>query len=314
MLRSLVFEATLLPSVSHLIKRCVSVTVAARLTEKKAKDEKTKLNPAAAAELSNVGGDQSSSKRAIRLHASVCIERMPVITCEMNDLEKRYSNLINQINVRKSLLSNHELRHKRDLEEAAKRAKEGNQQTQTDLAIETAIDFEDKAQKELEMFKFGQRITASAASQELEEMSMDYKASDKGGKKKAAPLQNIERVLDKKLILLVHDAKTSNWELPKIEWTPTTDPTLRHAAERAVSGLNDKLRVQFLGNAPVGIYKHRTDNFLDKHYFFKCQYISGAEFLAASKYDFIWIRKEELKNFVKNQNYLNCLEDFILDF
>ncbi len=49
------------------------------------------------------------------LFGSVCIERMPIITCDMNDLENRYSNLINQLNVRKSLLSDHEIRHLKDL-------------------------------------------------------------------------------------------------------------------------------------------------------------------------------------------------------
>ena len=49
------------------------------------------------------------------LYASVCVERMPIITCEMNDLEKRYSQLINEMNIRKSLLSDHELRHLNDL-------------------------------------------------------------------------------------------------------------------------------------------------------------------------------------------------------
>ena len=221
MLRSLVFEAASkksLATISHIFKRSISVTTA-RLTEKKVNDDKTQPNPA---ELSADMVDKN--KRIVRLHASVCIERMPVITCEMNDLEKRYSNLINQINVRRSLLSNHELRHKKDLEEAAKRSKEGTQQDKTDLALETALDFEDKAQKELELFKFGKRMTSTAT--ELDDAS-DPKSSEKGGKKKAAPLQNIERVLDKKMILLVHDSKTSNWELPKIEWT-VTDHTLRY--------------------------------------------------------------------------------------
>jgi len=54
-------------------------------------------------------------EKPVRLYASVCIERMPIITCDMNDIEKRYSDLINQINVKKSLLSNHELRHLKDL-------------------------------------------------------------------------------------------------------------------------------------------------------------------------------------------------------
>jgi hypothetical protein len=58
---------------------------------------------------------EEKSEKPVRLFASVCIERMPIITCDMNDIEKRYSDLINQINVKKSLLSDHELRHLKDL-------------------------------------------------------------------------------------------------------------------------------------------------------------------------------------------------------
>jgi hypothetical protein len=51
-----------------------------------------------------------------------------------------------------------------------------------------------------------------------------------------------------------------------------------------------------------------------KYYFFKAQYKSGAQFLAASKIDFVWIRKDEIKDFIKNKDYLECLHNFILDF
>lgn len=71
------------------------------------------------AKVSNQSND--SANKTVNLYASVCVERMPVITCDMNDLEKRYSNLINEINIRRSLLSNHELRHLKDLERASKR-------------------------------------------------------------------------------------------------------------------------------------------------------------------------------------------------
>jgi hypothetical protein len=49
------------------------------------------------------------------LYGSVCVERLPIITCEMNDIEIRYSNYINQLNIKNSALSNHELRHLKDL-------------------------------------------------------------------------------------------------------------------------------------------------------------------------------------------------------
>ena len=76
------------------------------------------------------------------------------------------------------------------------------------------------------MFKFGSRFTGTT---ELADQA-NLKSTEKGGKKKAATLQNIERVLDKKLILLVHDSKTSTWELPKIEWN-VDDLTLRYVSQ-----------------------------------------------------------------------------------
>lgn len=64
---------------------------------------------------SNSGNTPTASNLKARLFASVCIERMPVITCDANDLEKRYLNLINEMNIRNSYLSDHELRKLKDM-------------------------------------------------------------------------------------------------------------------------------------------------------------------------------------------------------
>ena len=138
----------------------------------------------------------------IKLYASVCVERMPVITCDMNDLENRYSNLINEINVRRSLLSNHELRHLKDLERAKKKNDKDDQQ---ELIIETAIDYEDKQLKQLKSFEFAKRKTTAEFDKE------------NSGKDKKLMLQNIDYILDKKLILLVSEPNSSVWQLPRIE-------------------------------------------------------------------------------------------------
>lgn len=78
--------------------------------------------------------------------------------------------------------------------------------------------------------------------------------------------------------------------------------------------MSDKFEVDFMGNAPVGVFKTKRESLLEKQYFFKAQYKSGAQHLALSKYDFVWIRKDELKDFIKNKDYLACLKNFILDF
>ena len=47
---------------------------------------------------------------APKLYAAVCIERMPVLTAEMNDIEKKYSESVNRFDFNISSLSDHELR------------------------------------------------------------------------------------------------------------------------------------------------------------------------------------------------------------
>lgn len=79
--------------------------------------------------------------------------------------------------------------------------------------------------------------------------------------------------------------------------------------------LTGSLKVDFLGNAPAGVHKTKPmAGHGEKHYIFKAQYKSGAEFLAKTKIDYAWIRKEELPDFIKNPEYLECLNNLILDF
>ena len=77
------------------------------------------------------------------------------------------------------------------------------------------------------------------------------------------------------------------------------------------------MKVEFLGNAPVALFKVKKDDKIisEKHYIFKAQYKTGAELLAfQTKFDHAWVRKEELADFIKNKDYLECLNSFILDF
>lgn len=260
----------------------------------------TAQNKALKSSNSSSNESEKDTNLKTRLFASVCIERMPVITCDANDLEKRYLNLINELNIRNSYLSDHELRHRKDLERQHKRDKTKVQED--DLLIETALDFEEKCLKELNAIKLGERRLGS-----------DFDKLPKIDDTKTK-FRNFDYVLDKKLILLVYEPDTSKWQLPKLEWSQN-DVSLRMTAEKAIRNLDDKLQVDFLGNAPFGVYKSKKDNsYLDKQYFFKAQYKSGAESLAKSKIDYVWIRKDELKEFITDQPYLQCLMNFILDF
>ena len=161
--------------------------------------------------------ETSKLNNAYRLHASVCIERMPIITCDMDKLEKRYSNLINELNIKKSLLSDHELRHLKDIEIANKRKQAGSQDPEQEIVIETALDYEDKCLKQLQSFSFAELV----------------KVNQNSDQKKA--LRTLDRILDKKLILIVYDNEKSVWHLPKLEWNNTIDQSLRNVS---ISSLN----------------------------------------------------------------------------
>ncbi|CAH1969369.1 unnamed protein product [Acanthoscelides obtectus] len=49
------------------------------------------------------------------LYAAVCLERKPVITPQLNELQEEYKTLIAEIEFERSLKSDHELRHEADL-------------------------------------------------------------------------------------------------------------------------------------------------------------------------------------------------------
>ena len=101
--------------------------------------------------------------------------------------------------------------------------------------METAADYHEKNLKRLKEFKFGER-KLGANQPEFEPNSTNNKTN----------FQNIDHILDKKLILLVNDVNTpnSNWELPKIEWTEE-DVSLRSVGYFVYFYLFDGLFIEF---------------------------------------------------------------------
>ncbi len=71
------------------------------------------------------------------------------------------------------------------------------EKTEEDIVLETALDFEDKYKNQLKEFKFASR-TASEKEQN------NYKS--------------VDRIMDKKLILLIKNKTNGEWEFPSVEW------------------------------------------------------------------------------------------------
>lgn len=55
-----------------------------------------------------------SSRPSWDIVTGVCVERLPVVTPPLNEIQKKYQDLLFTIEVEKSLKSDHELRHEND--------------------------------------------------------------------------------------------------------------------------------------------------------------------------------------------------------
>ena len=99
--------------------------------------------------------------------------------------------------------------------EAIKKRKEAKEnETTQELVVETAVDYEDKCLKQLNTFKFADRKTNAAYNLENQTNNNNIESNSTG------VLKNMDRILDKKLILLVYDQDKSIWQLPKLRWEP----------------------------------------------------------------------------------------------
>ena len=66
--------------------------------------------------------------------------------------------------------------------------------------------------------------------------------------------------------------------------------------------------MEFIGNAPVGFVKNK-----EKIYFFKGQYTKNDDINVKSG-EHVWVTKDELKNYIKSEDYLNAIDKFLLEF
>lgn len=218
---------------------------------------------------------ESAKKIKWDLISAVCLERHPVITKPMTDLEKKFQESLNQIEFENSYKSDHELRAEMD------EKKKGAAVTDdTEVAVQqTAQEFEDACKEEYEKFQFAPRVT------EADEKNIT---------------NSLERKLDKTLLLLV-EQKRGNTLL----WLPpqkirSDGETMRQAAEKALfETCGNDLAVSFYGNAPIGFYKYlypraaRSEGSDGaKVFFFLAKYLKGS---LPEKVKHQWLDRTELE-------------------
>ncbi|XP_033616976.1 39S ribosomal protein L46, mitochondrial isoform X3 [Fukomys damarensis] len=153
-----------------------------------------------------------------RLLGSLCLQRPPLISKSLTPLQKEMAALLQQIELEKSLYSDHELR---SLDEAKRLAKKkadlyaDEEQDEQDILL--VQDLEDSWEQAFLKFKPGSRVTEAD------------KTNDR---------TSLHRKLDRNLVLLVREKLGDEdvWLLPQTEWQP--GETLRDTAERTLGALS----------------------------------------------------------------------------
>ncbi|GFR66542.1 39S ribosomal protein L46, mitochondrial [Elysia marginata] len=173
------------------------------------------------------------------LYSAICVERHPVITPDKSRIEEHFSEILSKIEEENSYLSDHEVRHLKELQAAKMKQESADEETANAEAADaetiTALDLEDKWDAEVKSFTPASRIT---------------QADDSGDQ------QSLDRKLDSSLYLLVKQniAGREHWVLPQATWEE--GETLRQTAERALSSVCGDVRANVLGNAPCAVAKY----------------------------------------------------------
>lgn len=218
--------------------------------------------------------------------AGICLQRKPVITKSLTDLEVNYQTILQEIEFEKSLKSDFELRHDKDVKriEKLKKGKIIDLDDMDQAANQTAQDYLDKNKEEFFNFKLASRSTAA-------DEKNDYKS--------------LNRKLEENLILVIKQklGHEDFWILPQGLWTK--GETLRGTAERLVSeSCGNSLNVRFYGNTPCGFYKFkypkekREQSGVEgtKIFFFKAVLLGGNIEKKGDWTDYEWATVQELNN------------------
>lgn len=240
-----------------------------------------------------------TSSSPYTLAAAVCLQRLPVLTANLAPIEQRFRDMMLQMELEKSLLSDHELRLLEDADRMRRKQAEGydsDEDSHGDQDIMLAQDLEDTWEQKFKSFQPAPRVRADVDED----------------------LTSVERCLSDSLVLLaeqkVGDQKL--WLLPQTEWQK--GETLRQTAERALASLPAGCNATFLGNAPCGVYKYklpkgvRTESSVGTKVFFFKAILSDSSPSAAPNSGIVWLKKSELQRYLKPA-YMMKVESVFLD-
>ncbi|XP_002738570.1 large ribosomal subunit protein mL46-like [Saccoglossus kowalevskii] len=251
---------------------------------------------------SSIHSAEQEQKQPWHLLSAVCLERYPVITQKLNEIETRYQTVMDQIEFEKSVLADHEVQLREDSERLARMqsAEYDEDEEEGEARVITAADLEDLGTEELSHFTPASKTTESDEKNDL---------------------KSLERKLSEKLYLLVKCklGKNSVWLLP--QGRREDGESMRETAERVLaSHCGDIIKAQFSGNAPCGFYKYKfpTESRSDeavgaKVFFYKARLLDG-NVLDANDVteDYVWVSSKELPHYLK-PSYMKSIEQFLIE-
>ncbi|XP_059926761.1 39S ribosomal protein L46, mitochondrial isoform X2 [Gadus macrocephalus] len=264
--------------------------------------------------LSNSAGRLASGKTGIRqfsgavvknaaepwrLLGAACVQRLAVISADQRPLEAKFSELMNQMELERSLMSDHELRLLDDKERLRRRQ-----------AVDYDSDEEEEADRDQDI------VLTQDLEDAWEQRLKGFATQPRARGVVDARLERADRCLAEPLLLLTQQEVGSErlWMLPQTPWE--AGETLKTTAQRALSATPD-LQTVFLGNAPCGLYKYRMPRSVRdregltgvKVFFFKAV-VSGP--LPPPAPSSLWVRRSELKDYLK-PSYLEKIRPFLLN-
>ncbi|XP_004763839.1 39S ribosomal protein L46, mitochondrial isoform X1 [Mustela putorius furo] len=155
-----------------------------------------------------------------RLLGAVCLQRPPLVSKPLTPLQEEMAALLQQIEVERSLYSDHELRALDEAQQLAKKKADLYDEEGDEQNVLLTQDMEDAWEQKFLQFKPGARITEAD------------KKNDR---------TSLHRKLDRNLVLLVKEKLGDQdvWMLPQAEWQP--GETLRGTAERTLATLSARI-------------------------------------------------------------------------
>ncbi|XP_041073932.1 39S ribosomal protein L46, mitochondrial-like isoform X2 [Polyodon spathula] len=239
------------------------------------------------------------SRSPWRLLGAVFVQRPAVISRDRSPIEMDFAELLQQTELERSLLADHELRLLEDAERVSRKQEEDyDSDEDSGQDIVTAQDLEDTWDQKLRQFKPAPRVTETD---------------------KKADRTCLERCLADSLVLLVKEKIGSGdvWLLPQVQWD--NGETLRETAERALTSLTgNSIKATFLGNAPCGVYKYkfpkdvRTESCVGAKVFFFRALLDSGDLAPNKKGGHVWVSKTELQDYL-NPRYLEQVSRFMVD-